>query len=47
MKKGRAGSMTLDYKRHGTTMLFAGLNVFDVCANALEHNDQASLELEY
>lgn len=27
MKKGRAGSMTHDYKRHGTTTLFAALNV--------------------
>ncbi len=27
MKKGRAGTMTHDYKRHGTTTLFAGLNV--------------------
>ena len=29
MKKGRAGTMTHDYKRHGTTTLFAALNVFD------------------
>ncbi|WP_188773356.1 IS630 family transposase, partial [Novosphingobium endophyticum] len=29
MKKGRAGSMTHDYKRHGTTTLFAALNVLD------------------
>src|SRR6476661_4214451 len=27
MKKGRAGSMTHDYKRHGTTTLFAALDV--------------------
>jgi transposase len=27
MKKGRAGPMTHDYKRHGTTTLFAALNV--------------------
>ena len=27
LKKGRAGTMTHDYKRHGTTTLFAGLNV--------------------
>jgi transposase len=26
MKKGRAGTMTHDYKRHGTTTLFAALN---------------------
>ena len=29
MKKGRAGTMTHDYIRHGTTTLFAALNVFD------------------
>jgi len=29
MKKGRCGSMTHDYKRHGTTTLFAALNVLD------------------
>ena len=29
MKKGRAGTMTHDYKRHGTTTLFAALNVMD------------------
>ena len=29
MKKGRAQTMTHDYKRHGTTTLFAALNVFD------------------
>jgi len=27
MKKGRCGTMTHDYKRHGTTSLFAALNV--------------------
>lgn len=27
LKKGRAGTFTHDYKRHGTTTLFAGLNV--------------------
>ena len=27
MKRGRAGTMTHDYKRHGTTDLFAALNV--------------------
>jgi transposase len=30
MKKGRAGTMTHDYKRHGTTTLFAALNMLDV-----------------
>jgi transposase len=29
IKKGRAGTMTHDYKRHGTTTLFAALNVLD------------------
>jgi transposase len=29
MKKGRAGTMTHDYRRHGTTTLFAALNVLE------------------
>lgn len=29
MRKGRAGTMRHDYKRHGTTTLFAALNVLD------------------
>ena len=29
MKKGRAGTMTHDYQRHGTTTLFAAMNVLD------------------
>jgi transposase len=29
MKKGRCGTVTHDYKRHGTTTLFAALNVLD------------------
>jgi len=29
MKRGRAGTMTSDYKRHGTTTLFAALNALD------------------
>ena len=29
MKRGRAGTMTHDYKRHGTTTLFAALNVLE------------------
>ncbi len=29
MKKGRGATMTHDYKRHGTTSLFAALNVLD------------------
>jgi hypothetical protein len=29
MKPGRAGTITHDYKRHGTTTLFAVLNILD------------------
>ena len=29
LKKGRAGTMTHDFKRHGTTTLFAAFNVRD------------------
>ena len=29
LKKGRAGTMTHDYKRNGTTTLFAALNMLD------------------
>jgi transposase len=29
LKPGKCGTMTHDYKRHGTTTLFAALNVFD------------------
>jgi len=29
MKKGRLGTLTHDYKRHGTTTLFAALNILD------------------
>lgn len=29
LKKGRVGTMTHDYKRHGTTTLFAALNMLD------------------
>src|SRR3546814_459540 len=29
LKKGRLGTMTHDYKRNGTTTLFAALNVLD------------------
>ena len=40
MKKGRAGTMTHDYKRHGTTTLFAGLNVAtgDVIGECMERH---------
>src|SRR5688500_18365630 len=33
MKKGRAGTMTHDYKRNGTTTLFAAFNVLDGTVN--------------
>ena len=29
MKRGRAGTMTHDYKRHGTTTLFAAMDISD------------------
>jgi hypothetical protein len=29
MKRGRAGTMTHDYKRYGVTTLFAALNVLE------------------
>jgi hypothetical protein len=38
LKKGRAGTMTHDYKRHGTTTLFAALNVLD--GNVIGRNMQ-------
>src|SRR3977135_4222883 len=43
MKPGRAGTMTHDYKRHGTTTLFAALNVLDGTVNGrsmLRHRHQ-------
>ena len=36
MKPGRAATMTHDYKRHGTTTLFAALNVLD--GTVIGHN---------
>jgi transposase len=40
MKKGRCGTMTHDYKRHGTTTLFAALNVLDgtVTGQNMQHH---------
>src|SRR5580692_348890 len=40
MKKGRAHTMTHDYKRHGTTTLFAALNTLDgsVIATCMKHH---------
>jgi len=40
LKKGRAGTMTHDYKRHGTTTLFAALNLLD---GSVIGRDQARL----
>jgi len=43
MKKGRAGTMTHDYKRNGTTTLFAALNVLDgsvIARNMQRHRHQ-------
>ena len=43
MKKGRLGTMTHDYKRHGTTTLFAALNVLDgtvIGKNMARHRHQ-------
>lgn len=44
MKKGRAATMTHDYKRHGTTTLFAALNVLNgqvlgTCAPRHRHQE--------
>ena len=44
LKKGRAATMTHDYKRHGTTTLFAALNVLDgkliaQCQKRHRHNE--------
>ena len=40
MKPGRVGTMTHDYKRHGTTTLFAALNVLDgtVIGRNMQHH---------
>ncbi len=43
MKKGHAGTMTHDDKRHGTTTLFAALNVLDgsvIAQNMQRHRHQ-------
>jgi transposase len=43
MKKGRLGTLTHDYKRHGTTTLFAALNVLDgtvIAQNMQRHRHQ-------
>lgn len=43
LKKGRAGTMTHDYKRNGTTTLFAALNILDgtvIGSNMQRHRHQ-------
>ena len=43
MKTGRCGTMTHDYKRHGTTTLFAALNILDgtvIGGNMQRHRHQ-------
>ena len=45
LKKGRAGTMTHDYKRHGATTLFAALNVLD--GTVIGHNMQRHRDQEF
>jgi transposase len=45
MKKGRAGTTTHDYKRHGTTTLFAAMNVLD--GTAIGRNMQRHRHREF
>ena len=48
LKKGRLGTMTHDYKRNGTTTLFAALNVFDgtvIGRNMQRHRHQDFIRL--
>src|ERR1035441_11030325 len=45
MKPGRAGTMTHDYKRHGTTTLFAALNILD--GTVIGHNMQRHRHQEF
>jgi transposase len=42
LKKGRAGTMTRDYERHGTTTLFAAMNVLDGTVNLAAPINQAA-----
>jgi hypothetical protein len=46
LKQGRAGTMTHDYKRHGTTTLFVAMNVLDeivIGRNMQRHRYQESI----
>ena len=45
IKKGRAGTMTHDYKRHGTTTLFVAMNVLD--GTVIGHNMQRHRHQEF
>ena len=45
MKRGRAGTMTHDYKQHGTTTLFAAMNVLD--GTVIGHNMQRYRHQEF
>jgi transposase len=45
MKKGRGATMTHDYKRHGTTTLFAALNVLD--GHVIAHCQQRHRHIEW
>ena len=45
LKKGRAGTMTHDYKRNGTTTLFAAMNVLD--ATVIGRNMQRRRHQEF
>src|SRR5258707_10152981 len=48
MKKGRCGTMTHDYKRNGTTTLFAALNMLDgtvICECMPRHRHPACLRV--
>ena len=37
LKKGRAGTMTHDYERHGTTTVFAAMNILDGTGDRPQH----------
>src|SRR6202047_3605777 len=43
MKPGRAGTMTHDYKRNGTTTLFAALNVLDGTVIGIRNSSASSM----
>lgn len=45
LKKGRGGTMTHDYKRHGTTTLFAALSILG--GSVIERNMQRHLHQEF